>query len=157
MPVYSRHYPDDNGRISTVGSRDRLTLVGPTILVAIGLASEAVAMFQSAGLSVPPPVTGLAMLDTGASVCVIDEDALAGLGITPLGTMTISTATGSAVRPTYAASISFPGTPLPNVNFTNFVGAPLQGHGVVALIGRSVLRHFLIVYNGPDGSVSVAY
>jgi predicted aspartyl protease len=157
MPVYNQHYPDDNGRINTVGSQDRLAQFGPTIPVAIGLPPATLDLFQSAGLTVPPPVTGLALIDTGASVCVIDDEALTGLGITPSGTMAISTTSGSAVQSTYAASISFPGTPLPSVNFTDFVGSPLQAHGIVALIGRSVLRHFVVIYNGPDGSVSVAY
>lgn len=157
MPIHNQLYHDDNGHINTVGSQVRLVQIGPTIPVAIGLAPQALAMFQSAGLAVPPPVSGLAMIDTGASVCVIDEDALAGLGIAPSGTLEISTASGSSTQPTYPASISFPGTPLPNVNFSDFVGAPIQAQGVVALIGRSVLRHFVIIYNGPGGSVSVAY
>lgn len=157
MPIYNRLYPDDNGNVNSVGSQDRLTRIGPTIPVAIGLAPTFLAMFHSAGIPVPSPVTGLALIDTGASVCVIDDDAITGLGITPSGTMEVSTATGSAIRPTYAASISFPGTSLPNVNFTDFVGAPIGEHDIIALIGRSVLRHFVVIYNGPGGSVSVAY
>ena len=157
MPIYNRLYPDDNGRVNTAGSQDRLTQFGPIIPIAIGLAPGRLAMLLSAGLPAPAPVSGFAMIDTGASVCVIDEEALASLGITPSGTITISTPTGSAVQSTYAASLSFPGTPLPNTNFTDFVGSSLRAQGIVALIGRSVLRHFIVIYNGPGGSVSVAY
>jgi len=157
MPVYNLFYRDDAGQVNTAESRDRLTQVGPTIPVAIGLSTAAVAMFQSAGLTVPPPVAGVALIDTGASVCVIDEAALRGLGIMPSGTMSIYTPSGPSIQSTYAASISFPGTPLPNVSFTDFVGAPLHAQGIVALIGRSVLRQFVVIYNGPGGSVSVAY
>jgi Aspartyl protease len=157
MPIHNQLYPDDNGQINTVGSRDRLARLGPTIPVAISLPAATLALYQSAGLPVPPSVTGLAMIDTGASVCVIDEDALTGLGIARSGSMAISTASGSTIQPTFAASISFPGTSLPNVHFADFVGAPLRAHGVIALIGRSVLRYFIVMYNGPGGAVSVAY
>jgi hypothetical protein len=157
MPIYNRLYLDDDGRVSTDGGQVQLAQFGPTIPVAIGLAPSTLAMFQSAGLPVPASVAGLAMIDTGAAVCVVDQDALTGLGLTPSGSMTISTTTGSAVRPTYTASLSFPGTSLPNITFTDFVGAPLQEHGVVALIGRSVLQHFIVIYNGPGGSVTVAH
>lgn len=157
MPIHNQLYPDDNGQVHTVGSRDRLARSGPTIPVAIGLPAATLAMYQSAGLPVPPSVTGLAMIDTGTSVGVIDEDALTGLGIARSGSMAISTASGSTMQPTYAASISFPGTSLPNIHFADFVGAPLQTQGVVALIGRSVLQHFSVIYNGPGGTISVAY
>jgi hypothetical protein len=157
MPIINQLYPDDQGRVNTIGSQVRLTQLGPTIPVVIGLAPQALAMFQSAGLAVPPPVTGLAMIDTGASVSVIDVDALDGLGIAPSGTLAISTASGSSTQPTYPASISFPGTSLPNIHFADFVGAPLLAQGVVALLGRSALQHFVVIYNGPGGYVSVAY
>ena len=157
MPIHNQLYPDDDGQINTVGSRDRLARLGPTIPVAIGLPAATLAMFQSAGRPAPPSVSGLAMIDTGSAVCVIDEDALTGLGIAPSGTMAISTASGSTIQPTYAASISFPGTSLPNVHFADFVGARLEAHGVVALIGRSALQHFVIIYNGPVGTLTVAY
>src|SRR5262245_43988932 len=120
MPIHNQLYPDENGQINAVGSRDRLARVGPTVPVAINLPAATVAMFQSAGLPVPPSVTGLALIDTGSAVCIIDEDALTGLEIAPSGTMGITTASGSTIQPTYAASISFPGTSLPNVHFADF-------------------------------------
>ena len=97
------------------------------------------------------------MIDTGASLCAIDEAAAVSLGIPPAGAQAIFTPAGPASQPTYPASLSFPATTLPNITFAEFVGAPIQASGIIAIIGRNVLRDFVLIYNGPGGSVSLAY
>jgi hypothetical protein len=157
MPVYNRYYSDSNNQIDTPESRVLLTQQGPCIPVAIAVPQQLAQVLQGLGQPVPPAVTGLALIDTGASICAIDEDALRKLGIPPFGYMPILTPAGQGTQPTYPASLSFPGTPLPNVSFANFVGSPLAQQGILALIGRNVLQDFVLHYNGPGSHFSLAF
>lgn len=157
MPVYNHYYPDSANQVNTLESARRLAFEGPTLPVAIGVPAPVLTYLQARNKPVPPPVVGQALIDTGASVCAIDEGIVQALGIPPFGAQAIHTPSGPAQQLTYPASLSFPGTPLPNISFADFVGAPLQAAGIVALIGRSVLRDYVFFYNGPGGSVTLTY
>jgi hypothetical protein len=50
-----------------------------------------------------------------------------------------------------------PRHPLPNLDFIDFIAGPLQASGIIAIVGRNVLRHFVLIYNGPGGCMSLAY
>jgi len=114
-------------------------------------------ILQSLSMPIPPAVSGLALIDTGASICGIDEAALKQLGISAFGYMTVNTPSGTVNQNTYPASLSFPGTPIPNITFTDFVGNSLSAQGILVLIGRTVLKDFVLVYNGPGGHVALAF
>lgn len=157
MPVYNHYYPDSSNLINTPSSADRLLQEGPTIPVSVGVPAALATVLMSRNMPVPAPVSGVALIDTGATLCTVDQSIMQALNIPPFGTTTIHTGAGPTQCPTYPASLSFPGTPLPNLNFTNFWSAPLQAQGIIAIIGRNVLRHFVVVYNGPGGSISLAY
>ena len=157
MPVYNHYYPDAANQINTPDSANRLVLEGPTVPVAVGLPAALVAYLQAQNLPVPPPVVGYVLIDTGASLCAADEAAAHSLSIPPIGVQAIHMPAGPAQQLTYPASLSFPGTTLPNISFIDFIGSPLQASGIVALIGRTVRQHIVLVYNGPGGSVSLAY
>jgi hypothetical protein len=114
-------------------------------------------VMQAQGKAIPPAVSGLALIDTGANICGIDEAALQQLGIPPFGYMPIHTPAGLSNQNTYPASLSFPGTPIPNITFTDFLGSSLSAQGILVLIGRNVLKDFVLVYNGPGGHVALAF
>lgn len=157
MPVHNRFFTDSQGQMLTPECVDRLTREGPIVPVAIALHPAVAMTLQNANLPVPSPVTGLALIDSGAGMCALDEDAVTSLGIAPFGTQSIMTPSGTAQQLTYPASLSFPGTPLPNVTFADSVGSPLKAQGILALIGRNVLRDFVFVYNGPGGFYTLSY
>jgi hypothetical protein len=157
MPVYNQYFPDAANTINTPDSVTQLALRGPVVPVAIGVSPVLSVVLQSLGREIPDPVVGWALIDTGATYCAVDEQVVQSLNIPPYGVSESITPAGPANQLNYAASISFPGTPLPNINFTDFIGCQIAAGGIVALIGRSVLRDFVMVYNGPGGSVSLAY
>src|SRR5437867_2014778 len=93
--------------------------------------------------------------DTGASVSAVDAAVVRQLGIPPIGTINVGTAGGVQQQAQYPASFSFPGTGLPTINFNFVIGSNLTGQQppIIALIGRDVLRHFVMIYNGDFGQV----
>lgn len=157
MVVYNHYYPDGNNQINTPDSAIRLMLEGPTVPVAVSLAQAHIDFLQQKGLPIPPPVPGLGLIDTGATFCSIDETVIQRLGIPPYGSADIIGVAGPSQRLTYPASLSFPGTPLSSVTFVDFHGADLSKAGIIAIIGRNVLKGFVLVYNGPGGHVSLSY
>lgn len=98
MPVYNHYYPDVNNQINTADSANRLVLYGPTVPVSVSPAPALVTYLQSQGLPVPPPVSGLALIDTGATLCMVDDSTVQALGIPPFGTTSIHTPAGQLSR-----------------------------------------------------------
>ncbi len=93
------------------------------------------------------------MIDTGAGVSAVDVPVIQQLQIQPVGAIQVLTAGGPQPQQQFPASFSFPGTPFPTIFFSFVIGANLAGQGIVALIGRDVLRHFVMVYNGVYGQI----
>ena len=159
MPIYNHFYPDQNQQIGTPQSIQNLFIQGPLLPVVVSLPPAYIQLLQQQGQPVPAPVPGLALVDTGATLCAVDQSLVAAFGIPPSGYEMIQGANlGSPTfQLTYPASLSFPGTTLPNISFANFVGLPLSSGGIVAVIGRSVLKQFILVYNGPGGFITLSY
>ena len=98
-------------------------------------------------------MSGLALIDTGATFSSIDEDILNALGIRPVGSTPVQTPSGVLQqREIFTCQFFFPGTPIPVFPFANVVGSTLKHQGIVALIGRDLLRNFLLIYDGVHGS-----
>ena len=98
--------------------------------------------------------TGLMMFDTGASHTCFDLTAAGeiGLVIVAKGNMT-SASHQNQPMPLYAGKLAIPGADL---NVEQAMGAHLAPQGLIALIGRDVMRHGTLFYNGMDGTVSFA-
>ena len=52
--------------------------------------------------------------------------------------------------------MSFPGSPIPTLELP-LIGVQMTGQNLISLIGRDVLRHCVLVYNGPLGSYTIAF
>lgn len=103
------------------------------------------------------------MIDTGASVSAVDASVVQQLGLQPVGVTNVAGVTGVAPQPTYPARFVFPGTGFPAIDFSLLLGAPLSGlqsatmpGPLIALLGRDLLQHFILVYNGPAAMFSLA-
>lgn len=102
------------------------------------------------------------MIDTGAAVSAIQEQALTGLGIAPINSVPVSTPSGDSHMFIYPARVSFPGLDVTPHALSTFAGCQLDwitpdGRNLIMLLGRDVLAEFLMVYNGRNGTVTLAY
>jgi hypothetical protein len=119
------------------------------------------------GEPVPEPKHGLALIDTGASISGVDNGIIEALGVKPVGSVKLVSAKGGALHLLYPATFSFPGTPLPGINFERVAGVELQepqasdtqvkGPPLIAIIGRDVLRQCLLIYNGYLGYITLSF
>jgi predicted aspartyl protease len=120
---------------------------GPLITVSVGLSTRQASVHKNAGRPVPVAMEMVAIIDTGASGTSISDSLARAMGMWPIGETEIFTA-GSAQttrHPIYEVLIGLPIGP--DIDKHRVVGAPLEGH-VQCLIGRDILQHAVLRYNG---------
>lgn len=164
MPVHNRigAIPAPGGGF--VDPRTSLIHQGPIVPVQIEVPQALATQLQTDNKPVPTPLFGFALIDTGASISGIDTTVIQHLGVQPVGQQVlIGGATGQKMRSTYPARFTFPGSSLPAMHFgqlaeTELSGITLPGTqgSFLALIGRDILCHFVLVYNGPNGTFTLA-
>jgi hypothetical protein len=134
---------------------DLLVSFGPTILVDIGFDPSYI---PSQTLAVP--LAGLtaiqALVDTGATTSCIDNLLAIELGLPVVDRMQVAGVGGQHLANMYLAQIHVPA--LNRTLYGSFAGVNLRDGGQPhsALMGRTFLRHYRMVYNGPTGSVTIS-
>ena len=140
-----------DGRLGT-GAR-RLTVFGPTIMVDIGFDEN----FDPASPQTPDMSSRQvpALVDTGASESCIDVGLAEELGLPVVDKRRIAGAGGAHQAPVYLGHIFFP--QLQNAIYGRFAGVGLSDGGQLqkALIGRTFLANYMMIYDGPFGRVSL--
>jgi predicted aspartyl protease len=112
--------------------------------------------FIAVGLPVVAPVTGMALIDTGASTTCIDDAAAQSLGLPIVDVATMSSAShASSQANIYPISIEILGLPI-IINVPSAMGAALAPQGLLLLIGRDFLRRCTLFYNGVTGEFTIA-
>lgn len=134
---------------------DLLVAYGPTLKVDIG--------FDPSFKPGPPytiPVAGMsgidALVDTGATESCIDSLLAGQLNLPIVDKRTVSGIHGSHIANVHLAQIH-----VPSLNFTvygPFAAVDLAAGGQMhkALIGRTFLQAFTLLYEGPTGSVKLS-
>ena len=100
-------------------------------------------------------VEGNVLVDTGARLTCFDQNAAnrAGLQVVDSGAISSVTHANHPV-PIYSGIIELLGSGT-SITCHRAFGANLHQQGIIALIGRDVLRKSILIYNGPDGSYSL--
>lgn len=131
-----------------------LVTIGPTVNVTVGhldskSANPALAKDQ-ASESVP------ALVDTGALESCIDDALAKKLGLPVIDRQTCSGVSGPSTHDVYLAMIDIP--TLQFAQYGRFMGVHLavggQPHHV--LLGRTLLKDMMLVYDGVHGTVTIA-
>jgi hypothetical protein len=152
---------------------------GPIISVGIYLSVARMLALQKEGaktgtkVALPKPFVGRGLIDTGASGTVIDKAVAAVLGLVPTGSTLVhtpSTGTTPHQASCYDISIWFvsqsPSSAQPasksHMVHPSHVTLPVMEadfstQRIDALIGRDILAHCLLVYDGPNKRVVLTY
>lgn len=93
---------------------------------------------------------GIALIDTGATMTSVDVGFAARAKLPVVNTGTMGSSTESRLVPVYAATIVIPEWGK-IITAPSAFGAPgLQQLGLTALLGRDVLQHCELFYDGPN-------
>jgi len=129
---------------------------GPRVQVIIGVAQSFAEQVVQQGQSVPKPVSGLALVDTGASTTCIDDSLARGLGLPVIDVVQMTSASHADTQANvYPIEMEIVGSPI-KVNVPRALGANLTPQGIVALIGRDYLQHCTLFYNGVTGQITLS-
>lgn len=157
MPIFDHRYLDSNHNPSP----NALMNFGAILPVEVNIPKALQDLLNEKRQPVPKPVSGVALIDTGATKSCVDGAVLSGLGIKAIGIVKIGTAKGATQCKLFPASLSFPSIKL-NVNFSSMAGVNLkgqviQGAPLIALVGRDVLLRCLFIYSGAQGYYTLTY
>jgi hypothetical protein len=95
-----------------------------------------------------------AMIDTGASITAINLQTAARLGLIATGSVQVAGVTGESTMPIFGARIVMP---QPGFTFDpiEIAGASLNAPDFEVLIGRNMMCHLTLTYDGHRGQVSL--
>ena len=129
---------------------------GPVVQVTVGVADLIAAQLSQQGLAVPTPVAGWALIDTGASGTCIDDAVARQLQLPVIDVVQMTSASHAATQQNvYPSVIEIAGANI-RINVPRSMGALLNVQGLVALIGRDLLQHCTLHYNGPTGMFTLS-
>jgi len=150
MPTTKCGVNDAPGRPGWLG----LVGIGPTLMVNIGFDPT----YDPATAKAPvlPPEQLYALVDTGAVESCIDADLAMRLNLPVIDRRNISGAHGAKEVNVHLAHIHVPS--LLHIIYGPFCAVDLAGGGQQhrALIGRTFLRSFTMVYEGRTGNVTLS-
>lgn len=129
---------------------------GPLIRIAISAPQFEIAQGRRIGLDFPEPMTIGGLIDTGASLTVVNPQVAQRCRLSHTGFATIFAAGSSGQYPEYAAAISFPNHELKGFELIRVVACPIVGQRLFAcLIGRDILRKWMLTYDGHSGETTI--
>jgi len=129
---------------------------GPVVQVALSLAQALGAQIVQRGGTLPPPQAGWALIDTGASATCIDDAIAQQMQLPVIDVVQVASASHAATQQNvYPAHLEVLGANV-QIEVSRAVGAALASQGIIALIGRDVLRQCILHYNGPVGSFTLS-
>lgn len=158
VPLVNQMYGilDADGKFSTQPI-DGLRQFGPTLHVVASVPPVMAQALTKAGTPLPTPETGKGLLDTGAGITGIDEDAAKRLGLPAINTIDLASATHVVKAPVYVISLDVPTATGLQLETVAVVGMSLASQGLLMLIGRDLLQHCHMSYNGPFGMITLSY
>lgn len=160
MPIlhvqYDGQSQTSDGKIVSIPPAVALQQGGPVVQIVVGLAQSFADQLLQQGRTLPSPLSGNALIDTGASTTCIDETLASSMGLPVIDVVTMASAShASTQQNVYPINMQIVGSPI-RVEVSNAIGASLQSQGIIALIGRDFLQHCALHYNGFTGAITLS-
>lgn len=130
-------------------SSPNLSVNGPKLHVTLSISRHLEPKYKEIHKSIPDPISLSALIDTGASTCLIRKDIPERLGLKPTGTAKIATVQSRGhVCSTYWMRLVIKMENDMFVHTGSFTAVPLEEQDVSVLIGRDLLKHGVFTYAG---------
>lgn len=128
---------------------------GPIVEIKIAVGAIIEDVLQKDKKNIPTPVDTVAMIDTGATGTVIQENIVKSLNLNPVGVTLINTPSSTNVQCyEYLIRLLFPNNVVVE---TVAIATPLQNQHIQCLIGRDVLRHGVLIYTGYMNTFTLSF
>ena len=152
MPVFNFfHWTKEHGYT--------LTETGPLVTVEINVPAAMKKYLLEKGLPVPQPKSGFALIDTGAFATAVDESIFTEMGIQHRCSEDQHSARRGHVEclsgNNYLSGLDVNELPMERILGCNLKWKTAADQEIIMLLGRDLLRHFLLIYNGPHSDVTL--
>jgi predicted aspartyl protease len=145
-----------DGKTIAVAPAGMLQRRGPVIQVSITAEESIAKNLAQLGKTLPPPKAGWALIDTGASVTCVDDQAARDLGLPIIDVVGMWSASHAQTQQNvYPVQITIPALGF-NLQAPRAVGAALDAQGLILLIGPDVFQMCTLFYNGPAGQITLS-
>ena len=144
---------DSAGR--AIRPSDSLIAFGPQLRILVAVPPLLHPAFLALGREVPALREGLALIDTGCTRTAVHHEIVSQLEIAPTGLTTVLSASGPAQSVLFPVQLLFPTLGGADIVLPQAVSCDLHGQGIGVLIGRDLLQHFVMVYDGMVGRVTL--
>lgn len=165
MPVFEQNYninlKNDKGEEVSFDGPHTLAQVGPIVKVLVSPHPDILEELRENGMPAPEPVSGVAIIDTGASVTCIDENVCRALALQPTGVSNVLHAGGSERRSCYPIQIFFPDLSFGPISAVRAMSAKLtdlenhKSQPYILMLGRDLMHNLMIVYDGIHGRIQI--
>ena len=160
MPILHVQYEIEgqtpDGKVIQIPPSLALLQGGPTVQVIIGIAQIFADQLLQQGQTLPQPISGNALIDTGASMTCIDDLSAQNLGLPVIDVVQMTSASHAATQQNvYPIQVQIVGSPIRG-EVPRAIGANLAVQGLIALIGRDFLQHCTLFYNDFTGEITLA-
>jgi len=161
VPIHNQFIRDQDKELLSAG----LTGIGPVFPIEVHVPPLIAEALDKAGEPIPSPVSGMALIDTGASITCVNEPVLKdSLKLNPIGVVNAGTANGPVQQNVYPGRLVFP-TEGWTLDVDGVMGVNLTGQTInleppqdlIALLGRNLLERWIFTYNGPGAMWTVSF
>lgn len=129
---------------------------GPVLQVSVTVISSVAQQVVQQGTVLPSPVSGLALIDTGASTTCIDDETAQQIGAPVIDIVRMHSASHAGTEANiYPIHCEILGVNI-HVDAGRCMGAALKSQGLIMLIGRDVLTNCTLFYNGLVGEFTLS-
>jgi predicted aspartyl protease len=126
------------------------------VQVSVTLEETLAGVLIQQGKPVPAPVTGFALIDTGASNTCIDDAAAQAMGVPAIDVGFMTSATHARTPSNiYPIQIEITGFSM-RFQSPRTMGAALREQGILLLLGRDLLQSCTLFYNGLTGQITLS-
>ena len=158
MPTWHKHYM---AQATGAHIAEALAQEGAVLQVEVNLPQPLIDYFSRQNQPVPAPLTGSALIDTGASKTCVDETILTRLGINATGLISLGTAGGRTQRTLHPVKLAFPEfgfvVETGSVVSVDLGGQIAVGLPLIALVGRDILRYGHFFYAGSGAFFTLSF
>ncbi len=167
LPVRTSLFFNSNPPSTVTLDPSGLIAFGAITPIEVHLPAPLAQIAAQPNLRLPPPQTGMGLIDTGATFTSVHEPLLIELGLTAVNVRMTGTANGPVQQNVYAARVNFPAlgwdVGLMEITASNLAGQMTPpSHGMppqplVALIGRDLLAQCSFHWEGTSGFWSISW
>lgn len=155
MPIYNSPVVRD-GSGKAVSAPEALAKFGPSIQILVSAPSVVNKKLSEEGKEIIKAAECRAQIDTGCTMTSVDRGVIKKLGVPQVGTVRGCHPNGVSHLLTYAVSLEILAMSGTRKWETAVVSVNLEGQPHDALIGWDVLRHCVLIMNGPMGCFTLA-